>query len=230
MDKKKTQRILGVLVILALAIVIFPLLFSKSEVVTQTTSITAPPFPYQENKPTTVAAYDEGNDDLVPDLNDSAQNQAPAPVNNNNQLNDIVNPDNNMNKLEETLSQRKAANQTIDTSKNSTPKIKDEPQNSDFTFKKKDKPVPIAKLNQPAWVVQVGSFKNKNNASNLVDKLRVSGFNAFAKEIKYQSGAVRTRVFIGPEFKLASANQLSNKLEKETKMKGIVVSYKPLAL
>src|SRR5436190_21697270 len=48
MDKRKTQRILGILVIIALVIILFPLLFSKNEIST-TASITAPVFPDKLN-------------------------------------------------------------------------------------------------------------------------------------------------------------------------------------
>lgn len=88
----------------------------------------------------------------------------------------------------------------------------------------------LAKLTSPAWVVQMGNFKDKSNARRLADKLRNAGYKAFTKEIKSAKGNVSTRVYIGPEFKQAVALQLSNKVEQEMKMHGIVVSIKPLAI
>ena len=93
----------------------------------------------------------------------------------------------------------------------------------------------VAKANaanpkKPAWVVQMGSFKNKSNAHRLVDQLKTSGFKAFAHEVTSPAGAVRTRVYIGPEFKQASAQKLSARIEQQTKLQGFVVPYKPIAL
>jgi DedD protein len=88
----------------------------------------------------------------------------------------------------------------------------------------------LAKLTSPAWVVQMGNFKDKSNARRLADKLRNAGYKAFTKEIKSAKGNVSTRVYIGPEFKQTVALQLSNKVEQEMKIHGIVVSIKPLAI
>lgn len=88
----------------------------------------------------------------------------------------------------------------------------------------------LAKLNSTAWVVQMGNFKDKNNARRLADKLRLSGYKAFTKEIKAASGNIHTRVYIGPEFQRAQALHLAKKVAEETKMQGIVVSIKPLEI
>jgi len=88
----------------------------------------------------------------------------------------------------------------------------------------------IAKLTSTAWAVQMGNFKNKDNARRLADKLRTAGYKAFMKEIKSAKGNITTRVYIGPEFKHASAVTLSNKVQQDIKMEGIVVTIKPLEL
>ncbi len=84
-------------------------------------------------------------------------------------------------------------------------------------------------LKKSAWVVQMGSFKDKSNAHRLVNQLKTSGFKAFTHEVTSPAGAVRTRVYIGPEFKQASAMKLSTKIEHEVKLRGFVVPYKPMA-
>ncbi len=88
----------------------------------------------------------------------------------------------------------------------------------------------IANLKKPAWVVQMGSFKDKSNAHRLVDQLRTSGYKAFTHVVTSPSGNVRTRVYIGPEFKQAHAQQLSTKIAREVKLQGYVVPFKPMAL
>jgi cell division septation protein DedD len=66
MDKKRTQRILGILIIFALVIILFPLLFGKNEAPPQVASVTAaPPFPDpQQCPPATTAA--ESNNNIQP--------------------------------------------------------------------------------------------------------------------------------------------------------------------
>ena len=82
----------------------------------------------------------------------------------------------------------------------------------------------LANPKKPAWVVQMGSLKNKSNAHRLVEQLKTSGFKAFAHEVTSPAGAVRTRVYIGPEYKQASAKKLSARIEQQTKLQGFITS------
>lgn len=112
----------------------------------------------------------------------------------------------------------------------------------------KTKPVPIAKtavknkkplaassqknlenFKKAAWAVKLGTFKNKENAVGLTNKLRAQGYKAFTREIMLKTGSYR-EVYIGPESEKTSALALSRKLAEETKIQGIIVNYKPLAL
>jgi DedD protein len=88
----------------------------------------------------------------------------------------------------------------------------------------------IEKLNSTAWVIQMGNFKDTNNARRLADKLRVSGYKVFTKQIKSAQGHMSTRVYIGPELQRSSALHLADKIEQETKIRGIVINMKPLEI
>jgi DedD protein len=83
----------------------------------------------------------------------------------------------------------------------------------------------LLKLKNSVWVIQVGSFKNKENALRLVNKLRINGYRAFI-----QQASLYTQVFVGPEVKQNSARVLKRQLETDLHISGIVVSYKPLTL
>lgn len=87
------------------------------------------------------------------------------------------------------------------------------------------KPQELNNLKNAAWVVQMGSFKNKINAIRLTNRLRAQGYKAFTRETKSSM-----RVYVGPEVKQASAASLANKIEQQLNMHGIVVSFKPLEL
>lgn len=80
-----------------------------------------------------------------------------------------------------------------------------------------------------AWVVQIGSYKNKENALRIVNQLRANGYHAFIQEI---SGTLEetTRVYVGPEPKQTHAQTLADRLKTEMNLTGIVISYKPLII
>jgi DedD protein len=362
MDKQKTQRIIGILVIIAFVIVLIPLFFGKTDMSTEIANNKALPLPGQQSDTTTLATADtnEGqtpedsailnssatsvnhptdsraapgqsddgqantlnttdvstlntDDSVISTTNNTDQGQAdvktehPLPVNDTsnaqkngqqtingedhddsvinitsevaNQINSKTAPDKTViSSKPEVTAQSEAASQTntpseetsnkttLTTQVQSSPSIDDQsssllqPKSDVHSAKKivseataplkvkkhktitaekkqssKVKPVnltnrELAKLNSTAWVVQMGNFKDKNNARRLADKLRGAGYKAFTKEIKSAKGNVSTRVYIGPEFKQALALQLSNKVEQDMKMHGIVVSIKPLEI
>ncbi len=73
-----------------------------------------------------------------------------------------------------------------------------------------------------AWVVQLGSFSSEKNAWALRDKLRNKGYHAFVERIS-EGRKMVIRVRIGPETRRATAQAVQQKLEKEMKIKGIVM-------
>jgi DedD protein len=86
----------------------------------------------------------------------------------------------------------------------------------------------LFKLQKSAWVVEVGSFKTKANALRVVNRLRANGYSAFIQQMATSAGN-HTSVFVGPENGQASARALAEDIEKATSLRGIVISYKPLA-
>ena len=80
-----------------------------------------------------------------------------------------------------------------------------------------------AKAPANAWVVQLGSFSSEQNAWALRDKLRNKGYHAFVERVSEGSKMV-IRVRIGPELQRAKAEAVQQKLEKEMKIKGIVMA------
>lgn len=72
------------------------------------------------------------------------------------------------------------------------------------------------------WVVQLGSFSSEQNAWALRDKLRNKGYHAFVERVS-EGGKMVIRVRLGPELQRAKAEAVQQKLEKEMKIKGIVM-------
>ena len=80
--------------------------------------------------------------------------------------------------------------------------------------------VPVAR----AWAVQVGSFKQKNNALKLRDTLRAQKYTAFVEAIR-SNGTLVYRVRSGPYVSREKAEQVREKLLAQQKMKGLVVKH-----
>jgi DedD protein len=72
------------------------------------------------------------------------------------------------------------------------------------------------------WAVQVASLSNRANADNLQKTLRTQGYNAY---IRTSDGV--NRVFVGPLIERAEADRLRAQLDKQQKLKGIVVRFVP---
>ncbi|HBY85808.1 MAG TPA: dedD protein, partial [Colwellia sp.] len=58
--------------------------------------------------------------------------------------------------------------------------------------------LPEKAVAKEAWVIHLGSFKDKTNVAQLLKKLKAKGYIAFTKPIKTKQGTL-TKVIIGPE-------------------------------
>ncbi|KAF0192166.1 MAG: DedD protein [Gammaproteobacteria bacterium] len=77
-----------------------------------------------------------------------------------------------------------------------------------------------------AWVVQLGSFSSRDNAFALRDKLRKRRYAAFVDDVAGGPGNKRIyRVRVGPELLRSRADTLRIQLEKEFRLKGMVVTH-----
>ncbi len=88
------------------------------------------------------------------------------------------------------------------------------------------KPPPVtASLPPPsAWVLQVGNFSSRKNAHALRERLRRNGFRAFVDE-KVRNGARTYRVFVGPELVKINTDILKRELKEDMNLNGIVIPY-----
>jgi len=93
-----------------------------------------------------------------------------------------------------------------------------------------DKPVlgktPAKAVNKEAWVIQLGSFRNKSNVEELVNKLKSNGYTVFTKPIQTKKGTL-TKVFVGPELIEASLTKKIPALKKLTNVQGKVSRFYP---
>ena len=81
-----------------------------------------------------------------------------------------------------------------------------------------------ASVGLSAWIVQLGSFTDEDNAQSLNKKLREAGYPAFVEPLK-RNNKISYRVRVGPEIKRSEADKLLRKLKEKMELDGIVVSY-----
>lgn len=102
-----------------------------------------------------------------------------------------------------------------------SPKVKQRPENNN-----KLPNLPEKAIAKEAWVIHLGSFKNKKNVEQLLKKLKINGYVVFTNPIKTKQGML-TKVIIGPELiKTNMVNQLPA-LKKLTGIQGKVAYFIP---
>ena len=78
---------------------------------------------------------------------------------------------------------------------------------------------------QGGWILQVGSFSQQANALSLRDRLKKSGYQVSVKDVKGTDGTIH-RVLVGPVSDRPAAEKLRNKLASEQKLAAMVMENK----
>ncbi len=77
-----------------------------------------------------------------------------------------------------------------------------------------------------AWVIQIASFSNQENATNFVDKLKASGHPAYKKQAKQNNKAIY-RIFVGPYVDKQDAQKTLKSVNKLSPSTGMLQVYDP---
>jgi len=98
-----------------------------------------------------------------------------------------------------------------------------------------EKPAPVkskpakqqiqTKSGSSAWVIQVGSFSNQQNANKLVQRLRKAGLDTLDPQPAKVNGKQLYRVKVGPELDKRNAEKLLPKVKKVAGLQGTVIRY-----
>lgn len=75
------------------------------------------------------------------------------------------------------------------------------------------------------WTLQVGSFKNEENAIRLRDRLRDGGYRAYRTAVLTGSG-ITSRVLVGPMLQRNRLALISSAIEAEFGLQGQIVRYR----
>lgn len=76
---------------------------------------------------------------------------------------------------------------------------------------------------QGGFAVQVGGFRNRSNALGLRDRLRDRGYTVYVDQTEWKGGPLY-RVRVGPVISESEAESLKSRLAREQDLSGIVVS------
>lgn len=75
-----------------------------------------------------------------------------------------------------------------------------------------------------AWVIQLGSFKNKANARAMEKRLNNAGFTTFNREIASSHGLL-TKVYVGPELDRKILQNTLATVNQVAKVEGIITKF-----
>ncbi|MES2869967.1 MAG: SPOR domain-containing protein [Pseudomonadota bacterium] len=202
LDKVFKQRMVGALVLVALAVIFLPMLFSREDEQRQIqvdapTAPQTPVLPQVQVEPVAVPEPQVIPEEPAPPEQAVAAQQAPVPVA-PAVTKPVVAP----------------AKPPVITPAQA---VAQAPAKLDTTQKRVDpNGLPIS------WSVQLVSLSNRASADNLQKTLRNQGYNAYVRS----SGGMN-RVFVGPLLERAEADRLRDLLGKQQKLKGFVVRFQP---
>jgi len=218
LDKVIKQRMVGALVLVALAVIFLPMLFTKEDELRQV-KVEAPAAPAVPALPQVqVEPVQVPEPQVIPDEGVAAQPQtapstpiAPAP----------------------SAPVAAAPAPAQEAPKPSTPVPAPAPASKPAAA-----PAPAVAAAKPAapaqaskvdgnglpvsWSVQLASLSNRASADSLQKTLRSQGYNAYVR-----SADGMNRVFVGPLIERAEAESLRDVISRQQKLKGFVVRFQP---
>lgn len=207
------QRIIGALVLISLAVIFVPMIFDEPHSQRQTTPITIPEEP----------PFPEVDMPAGPDSEGQDYGLSPEPVT-TSEPDSASAPGFRMIEGDDVQAAQPVATQE--------PELSPEPQPEAQAAQEPEEPEAQTPIDQPekaeftrslegAWVVQLGSFGNEDNARRLRDKVLEMGLGAHLQQFS-RGDTTLTRVFSGPFVNRTEADKAKAVLDKEFGLKSLV--------
>lgn len=209
LDKAYKQRMVGALVLIALAVIFLPMLFSRQDEQRQVTvqapsAPQAPAMAQVQVEPVVVPEPQALPQEPVPSDDEIADQQAPTmPIKPAAPVAPVAKP-------------VAPAPAPVVKPAPAQP-IAAAPAKPDTTQSRVD-----ANGLSVSWSVQLASLSSRESAESLQKDLRSQGYNAY---IRASDG--KNRVFVGPLIERAEADRLRDLLDRQKKLKGFVVRFQP---
>ncbi|AOE61395.1 SPOR domain-containing protein [Pseudomonas corrugata] len=214
LDKAYKQRMVGALVLVALAVIFLPMLFSRQDEQRQVTvdapvAPQAPSLPPVQVEPVTVPDPQALPQEPVPSDEELAEQaaapSAPIPAAPAVSNKPVVAP------------APAPAPAAPAVKPAPTQPITAAPTRPDTSQSRVD-----ANGLSVSWSVQLASLSSRESAENLQKSLRSQGYNAYIR-----SADGKNRVFVGPLIERAEADRLRDLLGRQQNLKGFVVRFQP---
>jgi len=199
LDKGLLQRMVGALVLIALAVIFVPMLFNRQDdlghVTVDAPTIPAAPVvakiemqPVEVPEPESVPeGFEIIEEDAESDAAPAAAEQPPAPA--------PIEP-------------------VAPVPAVQAPAAQSQPPVAEPRLDNNNLPV--------SWSIQLASLSNRASAESLQKTLRSQGYNAYIRTAEGMN-----RVFVGPLVERSEANRLRDVLQRQQKLDGFVVRFKP---
>ncbi|MHC8376584.1 SPOR domain-containing protein [Pseudomonas sp. MDT1-16] len=215
LDKAYKQRMVGALVLVALAVIFLPMLFSRQDEQRQVTveapaAPQAPSMPQVQVEPVVVPEPQALPQEPVPSDDEIAQQEAPSTA---------IAPSVPVAPAPAAKPVAPAPAPVPVTKPTTAPSqpIAASPGKPDTTQSRVD-----ANGLSVSWSVQLASLSSRASAESLQKSLRSQGYNAY---IRTADG--KNRVFVGPLIERAEADRLRDLLSRQQNLKGFVVRFQP---
>lgn len=232
------QRIIGAVVLLALAVIFVPVIFDKERITPVDRNTQIPIMPLS------IAQTDAAK--LITKKTEIAQEKLEKATNVKSRKKADVNAASD----EDSLSQKKSA--TVEAGKNNTLAVNESMDSSAVDIKAEKTIRDIVKAPNEifipddkhpenlsseapsldengvakAWVLQVASYQNVARAKKIHDELIAKGYMSFTKLIKTSAGET-TRVYVGPSLLKDTLIEAKTVIEHEYKISTMLLRFKP---
>ena len=204
LDKAYKQRMVGALVLIALAVIFLPMLFSREDELRQV-SVEVPVAPQMSALPQVA---------VEPVAVPEPQSLPEEPVPGDEPLADMATPEAPVATPAPVVAPKPVAAAPV--VKPAQP-VATAPARADTGTNRIDaNGLPIS------WSVQLASLSSRASAESLQKTLRSQGYNAYVR-----SAGGMNRVFVGPLIERAEADRLRDLLGRQQNLKGFVVRFQP---
>ena len=205
LDSAYKQRMVGALVLVALAVIFLPMLFSRQDEQRQVV-VEAPAVPQVQVEPVVVPEPQAlPEEEPVPTDEGLAAPQAPSMR---------VQPSVPAVKPAPAVAAKPAAPAPAPKPVAPQPAAPGKPDVGQSRIDPNGLPI--------SWSIQLASLANRESAEALQKKLRSQGYNAYIR-----SADGKNRVFIGPLIERAEADRLRDLLGRQQNLNGFVVRFQP---
>jgi len=198
-DQNTKQRLVGIAVIFALAVIFLPMILDGSGVRDKTLEVVIPPQPVSKLNPEFDAKIIELHSkvEALPDLEPQTADESSTGA--SNRISRSESQESNQTTVAQ-KTDRVAADESV-------PKVE------------------TSQVGGDTWVLQVASFKDKPNALIQRDKLRKSNISAVFVEQFYLDEQVIYRVRLGPFLNRDTAKIALNKVKAKYDLDGLIMKY-----